>query len=127
MGNVIREVPLRKRSTPYDFTVIMKRGPREKQLYSGTSHKYAQASYWQGITVGCFLGLSGSVHITVTLAKEPYGGFATEIASGKVTESIHIPSGKCVEWTKGSWSGQHLAEKLVATIPGMPGPIPFQT
>lgn len=125
MNSVVREIPLRKRSTRYDFAVTMTRGSEHLRLYKGTSHNYATASYWQGVRVAAFLGLGhGAVNLEVILYGEHHGRFATELVGGKVT-SLHVPSGECVAWTRGDWTGEHLAEKLLATIPGMPGPIPF--
>jgi hypothetical protein len=124
MENPVTEVPLRKRSTPYDFTVTVSRGSERRRLYKGTSANYAKASYWQAIQMATFLGLHGSIHMSVFRDKQSYGVFTTEHEGGKV-KLLHVPSGKCIEWTTGSWSGDHLAEKLLATIPGVPGPLPF--
>jgi hypothetical protein len=124
MKNSVTEVPLRKRSTPYDFAVIMARGPEERRLYKGSSARYAKNSYWQGVQVATFLGLRGSVRLTVILGDEHYGDFTTEIDGGKVS-SMHVPSGKCAEWTVDSRAGVHLAEWLLATMPGVPGPLPY--
>jgi hypothetical protein len=122
MENPVRDVPLRKRSTPYDFAVVMIRGPETLRLFDGTSAGYAKTSYWQAVRSAAFLGLSGTIKMSVTVARKPYGSFATDLAEGKV-KSLHIPSGECAGWTVGLWSGEHLAEKKLATIPGLPGPI----
>jgi hypothetical protein len=119
-----RDVRLRKRSTRYDFAVTVTRGSEHRRLYEGSSRRYVQASYWQGVKVAAFLGMEGIVELDVLLFGDRYGRFATELAGGKVT-SLHIPSGNCTAWTRGDWIGDHLAEQLLATIPGMPGPIPF--
>jgi hypothetical protein len=37
-------------------------------------------------------------------------------------KSLQTPTGECIKWMSGSWSGDHLYEKMLATIPGMPGP-----
>jgi hypothetical protein len=117
----ISEVALRNRPLPYDFDVRMTRGSESLGLYSGTSAKYAKSSYWQGVRSAVFLGLHGDVRLTVTIKRDSYGAFVTHVENGKVM-SLHIPSGKCLEWADASWS-EGLAEKLLATIPGMPGPI----
>jgi hypothetical protein len=122
MENPVSEVFLRKRSTPYDFSVVMRRGPQTLGLYSGTSAMYANSAYWQGVRTAIFLSLDGEVTMSVSKRREAYGTFATRMADGKVI-SLHIPSGQCIEWTSGSWSGDHVYEKIIATIPGMPGPI----
>lgn len=104
--------------------VTMTRGSEHQRLYKGASYNYAKTSYWQGIKVAAFLGLHGAVNLEVILYGEHYGSFDTDLVDGKVT-SLHAPSGKCVAWTRGDWTGEHLAEKLLATIPGVPGPIPL--
>lgn len=122
MDNSVSEVHLRKRPTPYDFVVELTSGSATTRLYDGTSARYAKSSYWQAVSVGVFLKVDGAVRVVVTRSRTPYGAFETEVEAGRV-RSLHIPSGKCVEWTTGSWEGEHLAEKLIATIPGMPGPV----
>jgi aconitase A len=124
MAYTATEDRLRKRSTPYDFIVTIASDSGNRTLYKGRSANYAKASYWQAIKLVTFIGFSGNVNMAITKSKEPYGAFATELREKKV-KSLHVPSGDCIEWMEGSWSGEHLAEKLLATIPGMAGPIPF--
>jgi hypothetical protein len=59
----------------------------------------------------------------LTESRRPYGGFLTEIEKGGTVKSLHVPSGHCIDWADGGWSGEDLPKKLIATIPGMPGPI----
>jgi hypothetical protein len=59
----------------------------------------------------------------LTENRNAYGGFLTEIEKGGKSRSLHVPSGHCIEWADGGWSGDDLVRKLIATIPGMPGPI----
>ncbi len=60
--------------------------------------------------------------MAITENKQPYGEFASEIENGAVN-LLHIPSGHCLEWTDGGWSGGDLYRKMIATIPGMLRPI----
>lgn len=123
MARRVSEVALRERPLPYDFSVIMTRASESLWLYEGTSAKYAKAAYWQAVRSAVFLGLHGDVRMTLKRDGESYGGFSTQVERGKVI-SLHIPSGKCMEWADKSWADAGLAEMLLATIPGMPGPIP---
>jgi hypothetical protein len=61
-----------------------------------------------------FLVTDGKIELVVMLSREPYGSFLTEIESG-AAKSFHAPTGHCVKWTSGSWSGDHLHEKMLAT------------
>jgi hypothetical protein len=121
MDNPVTEVPLRKRSTPYDFAVIITHQGRALTTYEGASAKFAQSAYWQAVNTLTFLRASGTIELAVTLSKKTYGRFLTEVDIG-VVSSLHVPTGECVAWMSGSWSGDHLSEKLLATIPGMPSP-----
>ena len=125
MENPITEVPLRQRSTPYDFSVTINSSSRNLDIYSGRSWKCAQAAYWQAINVALFCGVEAEIDLTVTKNEQPYGAFTTRISGHKLADPIHVPAGHCINWTSGSWSGDHLYEKLLATIPGMPGPLPY--
>jgi hypothetical protein len=55
----------------------------------------------------------------LTESRCPYGGFLTEIEKDGTAKSLHAPSGHCTEWADGGWSGDDLAKKLIATIPGI--------
>lgn len=118
MDNPVTEVPLRKRSTPYAFRVVVTHEGRTLGVYDGASANYARAAYWQAVHTLKFLKSNGRIELFVTLSKRPFGGFTTEVG----TNTLHVPSGECVKWMSGSWSGDHLYEKMLATIPGMPGP-----
>src|SRR5712692_4581236 len=104
MDNPVTEVPLGKRSTPYEFSVAVTRDSDTVMVYVGKSANYAKSSYWQAVKVGVFLGANVSVRMTITRSRSPYGEFATEVDRGRV-KTCHIPSGKCIAWTSGSWSG----------------------
>lgn len=119
----IQEVPLRKRSTPYDFIVEFSTEGGSRGLYKGASWRVARRSYWQAVNVAIFTRATATVRVNITRSRAEYGAFVTHIQTGSAV-TVHSPSGKCVEWTRGSWVGEHLAEKLLATIPGMTGPIP---
>lgn len=121
--NPTTEVHLRRRSTPYDFLVALKRDGNSLSLYSGRSYQYALAAYWQAVNTLRFLSLAGQVCMDLTENRKPYGGFLTELEAGGKGKSLHIPSGHCVEWADGSWSGDDLARKIIATIPSMLRPI----
>jgi hypothetical protein len=123
MDNPVTEVPLRKRSTPYEFSVDVTKDSHTANVYTGKAANHAMSSYWQAINLSMFLGADLLVRMAITRSRIPYGEFATAVNQGKI-KSHHIPAGKCIAWTTGSWSGEHLIEKLIATIPGMPGPIP---
>lgn len=123
MNNPVTEVPLRKRSTPYEFSVAVTKDSHTANIYTGNSANYALSSYWQAVNLSVFLGANLFVRIKITRSRTPYGEFATEVNQGKI-KSCHIPAGECIAWTTGSWSGEHLTEKRIATIPGMLGPIP---
>ena len=116
----ITEVPLRKRSTPYEFQVKMIHEDRSLGLYDGKSHNYARVLYWQAIHTLHFLHSSGKVFIEITKAKNPYGGFSTEFVAGRAV-SLHKATGNCIEWTRIRFSLDNLAEKMLSTIPGTLG------
>jgi hypothetical protein len=118
MDNPVTEVPLRKRSTPYTFNVVISHQGRTLQVYSGASANLAGTAYWQAISTLKFVQLNGKVELLVMLSRKAYGSFTTELG----TKNLHVPAGECVKWMSGSWSGDHLYEKMLATIPGMPGP-----
>ena len=113
-------VPLRKRSTPYDFVVTLTREPSSIRLYGGKSHNYARASYWQAIASAVFLGVSCDVSIAITESRVSVGGFKTKLDAGKMNQ-LHIPSGRCVEWAGRSFVGGPLAEKMLTIVPGTLG------
>ena len=122
--NPITEVRLRRRSTPYDFRVLMMCDGRSLGLYDGTSYKYALSAYWQSIRTLHFLRLSGRLLISLTTDGNPYGEFSTEFDSGKVT-SLHVPSGQCIGWAAENWLGENIYKKIIATVPGTLGPVQF--
>jgi hypothetical protein len=121
MDNPVTEVALRKRSTPYSFCVNICHEGRTLTVYKGASAMYARGSYWQSVGTLRFLCVTGTIELVALLAKEPHGGFITEIEGGNV-KSLHVPKGECVKWIEGSWAG-NLYEKVLATIPGMPEPL----
>ncbi len=121
--NPTTEVHLRRRSTPYEFVVSLKHGANSLELYSGKSYQYALSAYWQAVNTIRFVGLSGQVRIDLTENRRPYGGFITEIKNDGSGGSLHVPSGRCAEWADGGWSGDDLARKVIATIPGALRPI----
>ena len=121
MDNPVTEVPLRKRSTRYEFAVTVTHEGRTLTAYGGASPNYSRAAYWQAVHTFAFIRAEGKIELAVTLAKKPYGSFTTDLVTSGV-KSLHIPSGECTKWMSGSWSGDHIYEKMLATIPGMPGP-----
>ena len=114
------DVPLRKRSTPYEFVVTLTRELSSVRLYRGKSHNYARASYWQAVASVIFLGSSGNVSMAITESGVSVGGFKTELDAG-TTILLHSPSGLCVEWTGRSFVGGPLAEKMLTIVPGTLG------
>jgi hypothetical protein len=121
MDKPVTEIPLRKRSTPYGFAVTIKHQTRRLTAYEGASANFARTAYWQAVHTLAFLRSDGEIELVVTLSKKPYGRFETEVESSGV-KSLHVPTGECTKWMSGSWSGDHLVEKMLATVPGMPGP-----
>ena|SRR5713226_2643042 len=114
------DVPLRKRSTPYEFVVRVSRDGETIELYSGKSQNYARVGYWQAVNTIRFLHSSGRVEMAITESNEPVGGFATVLENGQVI-SQHEPAGRCVEWAKRGWTGGSIAEKILSVIPGTLG------
>jgi hypothetical protein len=114
------DVPLRKRSTPYEFVVRMSRDGETIELYNGKSHNYSRVAYWQAVSTLRFLHSSGKVEMAITESNEPVGGFATVLETGQVI-SLHEPSGRCIEWAKRGWIGGSVAEKMLTVIPGTLG------
>ena len=123
--NPTTEVHLRRRSTPYDFEVTIDGGERSLGVYKGTSYQYAVNAYWQAVNTLRFLRASGRVLMTLMTQRKLYGGFSTELDSGKVT-SLHIASGQCVGWLTEPWLGGDIYKKIIATVPGTLGPSPSQ-
>ena len=115
------EVPLRKRSTPYGFAVTITHQGSTLTAYKGASPNFAGTAYWQAVNTLKLLRADGKIELVVTLSGKPHGSFVTEIDGGSL-KSLHAPIGECVKWMSGSWSGDHLHEKILATIPGLPGP-----
>src|SRR5579864_8770761 len=103
------DVPLRKRSTSYEFVVRISRDGGIIELYSGKSHNYARVAYWQAVSTLRFLHSSAKVEMAITESNEPVGGFATVLETGEMI-SLHDPSGRCVEWAKRGWTGGSIAE-----------------
>jgi hypothetical protein len=114
------DVPLRKRSTPYEFVVRMSRDGKTIELYNGKSCNYARAAYWQDVSTVRFLHTSVKVEMAITESNEPVGGFTTTLETGQVI-SLHEPSGRCVEWAKRRCIGGSIAEKILSVIPGTLG------
>jgi hypothetical protein len=122
MDNPVTEVSLRKRSTPYGFAVTITHQARTLAAYEGASANFARTAYWQAVHTLTFLRSDGKVELVVTLSRKPFGSFVTAVESS-VVESLHAPTGECIKWMSGSWSGDHLYEKMLATVPGVPGPV----
>jgi hypothetical protein len=114
------DVPLRKRSTPYEFVVRISRDGGTIELYRGKSYNFAGVAYWQAVNTIRFLHSSGKVEMAITESNEPVGSFATVLETGQVI-SLHEPSGRCVEWAKRRWIGGSIAEKILSVIPGTLG------
>src|SRR6266700_5529974 len=104
MNNPATEVLLRKRSTPYTFAVTLPFDGRDLAIYQGASAKTAGASYWQAINVLKFTKVRGRVELIVNLQKTFYGSFVT---GGGEPPALHVPTGGCLSWMSGSWSGDH--------------------
>jgi hypothetical protein len=121
--NPTTEVHLRRRSTPYEFVVAIRREGDSLCLYNGRSYRYALAAYWQAVNTLRFVSSPGQVCVDLTENRKPYGGFLTERDNDGTIKSLHVPSGHCIEWADGGWSGDNLARKLIATIPGLLRPI----
>jgi hypothetical protein len=117
MKNIATEVPSRKRSSPCEFTVTMMRSSESRILYLSQMRQVLVLAGCSSSHGPCANWFSSRKY----LAKELYGSFTTELESGRV---LHVPSGKCIEWTVEPLDGDRLAEKLPATTPGMPGPLP---
>ena len=118
--NDVIDVPLRRRSTPYEFVVKMSRDGETIELYTGKSHNHARIANRQAVTTIRFLHSSGNVEMAIAEGKIPVGGFTTVLETGEVI-SLHEPSGCCVEWAKQGWTGGSIAEKLLSVIPGTLG------
>jgi hypothetical protein len=126
--NPTTDVPLRRRSSPYEFVVSLKHDGYSLCLYSGRSYQYALSAYWQAVKTCRFVGLPGQVLMELTENRTPYGGFLTELETGGKAKSLHMPSGRCSEWADAGWSpGDNLVRTLIATIPGMLGPFRHST
>lgn len=121
-ANPTTEVHLRQRSTPYDFEVVLASNGGSLTLYDGASYKSALAAYWQAVNTLHLVGLSGSVRMDLSEDRQPYGGFSTEIEHGRAA-SLHVPHGGCISWAYKQWSTQNIAEKMIATAPGMLRPV----
>lgn len=94
------------------------------EVYRGASYKYACEAYWQAVNTLKFLQSTGKVVMTITQDRQIYGNFTTEIPEhGK--PSLHVPSGYCIHWAYRQWNDLTLAEKIVATIPGMLRPVRY--
>jgi len=106
----------------YGFAVLVTHDNRTLSLYKGPSATYAGAAYWQAVNTFAWLRSNGKIELVVTLSANPYGTFATTVENGHI-ESLHTPTGKCVDWMTGSCLGDHSHEKVLATVPGMPGPL----
>src|SRR3989442_826888 len=98
--------------------IVRDRAEFDKHRESGT----ALQAYCQAVNTLKFLRSDGKVELVVTISKKPYGSFVTEVEKSTV-KSLHTPTGECVKWLSGTWSGDHLYEKMLATSPGMPGPV----
>ena len=118
----ISYVPVRKRSSPYNFTVVMELAERSDPLYDGRSFKYAMAVYWNSAWVVGLTRGTATVRLVVKEKRRDMGGFLTRITAGTVKkEDLHAAYGDCQHWGNLPWSERHLVEKLVSTIPGTLG------
>lgn len=113
-------VPLRRRSTPYDFVVRISSQNSTLEVYKGRSYQYALGAYWQGVSTLRFLRASGTVQMELTKERQPFGSFRTEVEAGRLTV-LHHAFGKCAEWTSRHWIEGHIAEKIMSVIPGTLG------
>jgi hypothetical protein len=117
---LVSEVRLRRRSTPYDFVVTITSGNQTLEIYTGRSYQYALSAYWQAVSILRFLAASGTVQIELTKEREPFGGFRTKLEAGRII-ALHHAAGRCVEWTSRGWIEGDIAEKIIAVIPGTLG------
>ena len=113
-------VPMRRRSTPYDFVVTIFYQDRTLEVYKGRSYQSAIAAYWQGVSILRFLKASGTLQMSLTKDHKPFGSFRTEAEAGRVT-ALHHAFGKCAEWTSRHWIEGEIAEKIMSVIPGTLG------
>jgi hypothetical protein len=95
---------------------------RSLGLYDGTSYKSALDAYWQAVHTLHFLRLSGRISLNLTKETQAYGGFRTEFDQGSAT-LLHVPFGFCRDWAAKGWTGENIAEKMIATVPGTLGPV----
>ena len=118
--NPISEVHLHQRSSPYDFMVTMTFNDRSLELYSGTSYKNSLAAYWQAVKTLSFARLRGNVRMALTVERQLYGGFITQIDPDSEAR-LHVPDGECLDWAyKRTLSNVEL---MIGTIPGMLRPL----
>jgi hypothetical protein len=92
--------PLRARSSPYDYRVVMKCEGRSLDLYNGRSPTNAMSAYGQAVVVTKFLRRSADIDIRLTEPWSPhavFGGFETQLEEGQTT-AYHRPYGGCAEW-----------------------------
>ncbi len=92
--------PLRARSSPYDYRVVMSCSGHSLDLYSGRSPTNAMSAYGYAVSITKFLGCSARIDISLIEPRSPhavFGGFATQIEQGRVS-AYHQPYGRCAEW-----------------------------
>ena len=118
--DLISEVRLRRRSTPYDFVVTITSGNQTLEIYRGRSYQYALNAYWQAVSILRFLAASGTAQMELTKEREPFGGFRTMLEAGRLT-ALHHATGRCMEWTRRGWIDGEIAEKIISVIPGTLG------
>jgi hypothetical protein len=121
----IELVPHRKRSTPWDYDVVLAAAGRENlELYSGQCWWSARGAYWRAIWILEHYGLSGGLCMDLTEKRKPYGGFKTELHGVKIDGGRHhIPDGDCRRWAYMDWTTLTIAQKALATIPGKLRPV----
>lgn len=92
--------PLRERSSPYDYRVVMRSDDRSLNLYNGRSTTNAMSAYGHAVVVTKFLGRSAEIDIRLTEPQSPhavFGGFTTRLEDGHTT-TYHKPYGGCAQW-----------------------------
>ena len=96
----VNSLPLRARSSPYDYRVLVRSEGRSLDLYNGRSPSNAMNAYGYAVDVTKFLRRSADIDIQLTEPRSPhavFGGFKTQIEDGH-TSTYHQPYGGCAEW-----------------------------
>lgn len=124
----VTDVPLHQRSSPYDFSVDVFIDSGSLRVYGGkhgnASYKNALSAYWQAVNMLRFAHVAGTVRMELTVGRNPYGGFTTEVAPihqpGR-EPVLHIPDGECLNWAYRRTLG--IVELMIATTPNMLRPV----